>query len=82
MYQTKQLNIKTMKFTKGTKVKVEADLVFKGLTGIVEWSTKDEDGNTEYLLKDIDCPKITDNRGNNYTLNKTFFYESWLKQVN
>mgnify|MGYP007024861085 FL=1 len=71
-----------MKFTKGTKVKVEADLVFKGLTGIVEWSTKDEDGNTEYLLKDIDCPKMTDKRGNNYTLNKTFFYEDWLKQVN
>ena len=70
-----------MKFTKGTKVRVNADLVFKGLTGIVEWSTKDEDGNTEYLLKDIDCPEMTDKRGNNYTINKTFFYESWLKQV-
>tara|TARA_R110000796_G_scaffold6745_1_gene23621 strand:- start:247 stop:462 length:216 start_codon:yes stop_codon:yes gene_type:complete len=71
-----------MKFTKGTKVKVDANLVFKGLTGIVEWSTKDEDGNTEYLLKDIYCPQITDKKGNNYTISKTFFYESWLKQVN
>ena len=70
-----------MKFTKGTKVRVDANLVFKGLTGIVEWSTKDEDGNTEYLLKDIDCPEMTDKRGNNYTLNKTFFYESWLNPI-
>jgi len=71
-----------MKFTKGTIVKVSADLSFKGLTGVVEWSTKDEDGNTEYLLKDINCPKLTDKKGNNYSLTKTFFYESWLKQVN
>lgn len=70
-----------MKFTRGTKVTVEADLVFKGLTGIIEWSTKDEDGVREYLLKDINYPVMTDKIGNNYTLNKTFFYESWLKQV-
>ena len=70
-----------MKFQRGDKVEVTADLTFKGLVGIVEWSTKDEDGDIEYLLKDINCPKMIDKNGKEYQLNKSFFYESWLSEV-
>jgi hypothetical protein len=48
------------KFEIGTKVKVTADLTFKGLTGIVAWSDKDEDGEIQYLLHDIECPVMLD----------------------
>ena len=71
-----------MKFQNGTKVEVKADLTFKGLTGIVHWSDKDEDGNIGYLLKDIKCPKMIDKNGKEYKINKSFFYEDWLKIVN
>ena len=71
-----------MKFQNGTKVEVKADLTFKGLTGVVHWSDKDEDGNREYLLKDIKCPKMIDKNGKEYKINKSFFYEDWLKIVN
>jgi hypothetical protein len=66
------------KFEIGTKVKVTADLTFKGLTGIVAWSDKDEDGEIQYLLHDIECPVMLDKNNKEYQINKTFFYESWL----
>lgn len=71
-----------MKFQRGTKVEVTEDLTFKGLTGVVEWSDKDEDGNREYLLKDINYPKMLDKNGKEYQPNISFFYESWLSKVN
>ena len=66
------------KFEIGTKVKVTADLTFKGLTGIVVWSDKDEDGNIEYLLQDIQSPIMLDKNNKEYQINKIFFYEDWL----
>ena len=71
-----------MKFQNGTKVEVKADLSFKGLTGVVYWSDKNEDGDIEYLLKDINCPKIIDKNGKEFKINKSFFYEDWLKIIN
>ena len=70
-----------MKFQIGTKVEVTKELTFKGLTGVIEWSTKDEDGNIECLLKDINCPKMIDKNGKEYKINKSFFYQSWLKKI-
>jgi len=70
-----------MEFQRGTKVEVIADVTFKGLTGIVEWSDLDEDGDRQYLLRDIDCPKMIDKNGKEYQINKSFFYESWLSEV-
>ena len=69
-------------FKIGDRVEVSMDLAFKGLTGTIGWSTKDEDGSVEYMLTDIVCPKMVDKNGVEYKMNKTFFYESWLKLIN
>ena len=34
-------------FKIGDRVEVEMDLAFKGLTGTIGWSTKDEDGSIQ-----------------------------------
>lgn len=69
-----------MNFKKGDKVEVVANLIFKGLTGIVNWSTIDEEGKREYLLIEQSWPEILDKNGDPMKINKSFFYESWLKK--
>ena len=69
-------------FKQGDKVEVSMDLVFKGLTGTIGWSTKDEDGSVQYMLTDITYPKMVDKNGVEYTMTKNYYYESWLKLIN
>ena len=69
-------------FKQGDKVKVVMDLSFKGLTGVISWATKDEEGSIQYMLTDITCPKMLDKNGVEYTMTKNYFYESWLKLTN
>ena len=69
-------------FKQGDKVEVSMDLAFKGLTGTIGWSTKDEDGSVQYMLTDITYPKMVDKNGVEYTMTKNYFYESWLKLIN
>lgn len=69
------------KFKKGQKVQVSAKLIFKGLTGIVEFCDRDEDGEIYYLLTDIVCPKTFDKEGKEYQFKSSFFYQSWLSLV-
>ena len=69
-------------FKQGDKVEVSMDLAFKGLTGTIGWSTKDEDGSVQYMLTDITHPKMVDKNGFEYKMTKNYFYESWLKLIN
>ena len=69
-------------FKQGDKVEVSMDLAFKGLTGTIRWSAKDEDGSVQYMLTDITYPKMVDKNGVEYTMRKNYFYESWLKLIN
>ena len=69
-------------FKQGDKVEVSMDLSFKGLTGTIGWSTKDEDGSVQYMLTDITYPKMVDKNGVEYTMTKNYYYESWLKLIN
>tara|TARA_R110000796_G_scaffold187391_1_gene304337 strand:- start:86 stop:307 length:222 start_codon:yes stop_codon:yes gene_type:complete len=69
-------------FKQGDKVEVSMDLSFKGLTGTIRWSTKDEDGSVQYMLTDITYPKMVDKNGVEYTMTKNYYYESWLKLIN
>jgi hypothetical protein len=66
------------KFAIGDTVEVTADVVFKGLKGTVYFSDKDEEGNNEYRLKDIECPKMIDKNGKEYEFTRNLFYEAWL----
>jgi hypothetical protein len=69
------------KFKRGTTVIVTADLSFKGLIGVVEWSDTDENGDIEYLLKFITHPEMKDQNGKPYRCQRIFFYESWLSEL-
>lgn len=69
-------------FKQGDKVYVSMDLAFKGLTGTIGWSTKDENGSILYMLTDITYPKMFDKNGVEYTMTKNYFYQSWLKLIN
>ena len=76
------LTTTNMEFKRGQRVKVAfGDVSFKGLTGTIEWGTKDEYGDVEYLLTDITYPKMVCKKGYEYKLTKTFFYECWLKEI-
>jgi hypothetical protein len=70
------------KFEIGEKVEVAInDIVFKGLSGIINLRFKDEEGNAGYILKNIETPKMIDKDGKEYEFKKSLFYESWLKKL-
>ena len=72
-----------MIFQRGDKVQIAfGDVVFKGLTGTIEWGDKDEYGDVSYLLTDITYPKMVCKKGYEYKMTKTYFYEDWLKLIN